>query len=237
MNTPFGDFIVIAHRGAQEDADENTIPAFEDAGRIGADGVEFDIWLHKPSDKLIVFHDETLNRMTGDPRRIDEIPCDALDDLRTTRRGEAIPTLREALRATGGLMINIECKGVGTGCALGRKFAHVAGGVIAHPERIIVSAFDWSELIAFRHGYGTSNVRTALLWERPIATLPPIPERISPSALHIPVENIEGCGMDIARRMGLPVFVYTVNDPRMLPRLRTFNIAGFFTDFPSRFAV
>ena len=37
-----------------------------------------------------------------------------------------------------------------------------------------------------------------------------------------------------AHRHGLKVFVYTVNDPADLARMRTLGVDGVFTDFPER---
>ena len=49
--------VVHAHRGASTYAPENTIPAFQMAMEMGADGLELDV--HESSDgKLMVIHDE-----------------------------------------------------------------------------------------------------------------------------------------------------------------------------------
>lgn len=54
----------IAHRGLSGLAPENTIPAFELAGEKGYWGVECDIHVTKDG-QFVVFHDDTLDRMTN----------------------------------------------------------------------------------------------------------------------------------------------------------------------------
>lgn len=55
--------MIYAHRGASGYAPENSLRAFELAADMGADGVELDVQLTKDG-KLVVFHDETLGRVT-----------------------------------------------------------------------------------------------------------------------------------------------------------------------------
>lgn len=63
------DTFFIAHRGLCSVAPENSVAAFDLAGQNGFSGVECDIWEVKKNKKnnsdFIVFHDTTLNRMTG----------------------------------------------------------------------------------------------------------------------------------------------------------------------------
>lgn len=94
----------LAHRGLHDLSAgivENTLPAFEAAVRRGY-GMELDIQFS--SDRqVVVFHDDTLRRLTGDGRRVDE--C-ALSELREFRlmglEGARIPTLKEVLKLVDG---------------------------------------------------------------------------------------------------------------------------------------
>jgi len=60
-----------AHRGASDAWPENTLPAFDLARELGADGVELDV--HRSADGvLVVCHDETIDRTsTGSGRIVD----------------------------------------------------------------------------------------------------------------------------------------------------------------------
>lgn len=59
----------VAHRGYTKYAPENSIPAFEAAGREGFQAVECDIHEiakdKKGKRRFVIMHDQTLNRMCG----------------------------------------------------------------------------------------------------------------------------------------------------------------------------
>ncbi|MCS7002484.1 MAG: glycerophosphodiester phosphodiesterase, partial [Dehalococcoidia bacterium] len=59
--------LLIGHRGASGVAPENTLPAFDQAVRDGADAIECDVRLTKDGTPVLL-HDETLAR-TGNDRR------------------------------------------------------------------------------------------------------------------------------------------------------------------------
>lgn len=91
---------VIAHRGFSSRYPENTMLAFEQALKLGADGAEFDIQL--TSDGVpVVFHDESLLRITGIDLLIKDLTLEELRafDLSYKFRGQCpvqrIPTLEE----------------------------------------------------------------------------------------------------------------------------------------------
>ena len=69
-------WVRIAHRGGRSDFPENTIAAINASLRLGADLVEIDIRGSRDNVPVVV-HDETLHRLFGLNRKIDEM--DALD--------------------------------------------------------------------------------------------------------------------------------------------------------------
>jgi len=56
--------LVFAHRGGGALAPENTIEAFDNGLRLGADGLELDVRLSRDGD-VVVHHDRTLDRTTA----------------------------------------------------------------------------------------------------------------------------------------------------------------------------
>lgn len=107
---------IIAHRGSSLSAPENTRPAFQQAIADGADYVETDVRL-TADGKTVLYHDRSLQRLTGDPRDIVEVNFDELRDFDVGSWfgdafvGEPIPTLGEALetvRGKAGLMIDMK---------------------------------------------------------------------------------------------------------------------------------
>jgi len=92
--------LVLAHRGARQDAPENTIEAFVLALVQGADGVELDV--HRSADGgLVVHHD-------ADATGVGLLALRTLADIRAARPD--IPTLDEVLDECAGALVNIEIK-------------------------------------------------------------------------------------------------------------------------------
>ena len=93
-----------AHRGlhdARAGVVENTLPAFE-AARDAGYGMELDIQFSRDM-AVVVFHDDDLLRLTGDPRMVRELTLAELKALPLGGVDSArIPTLREVLDAVDG---------------------------------------------------------------------------------------------------------------------------------------
>lgn len=93
-----------AHRGLHDAGAgivENTLPAFEAACAAGY-GMELDIRFTKDME-VVVFHDDTLKRLAGDPRRVSACTLDELRAVRLNGIEDArIPTLQEALELVNG---------------------------------------------------------------------------------------------------------------------------------------
>lgn len=107
---------VIAHRGSSLAAPENTLPAIRRALGDGADYVELDVRL-TADDQVVLYHDRSLQRLTGDPRNLGDLTREALGEFDVgswfgdAYVGERIPGLDEALvavRGRSGLMIDLK---------------------------------------------------------------------------------------------------------------------------------
>ncbi len=106
----------VAHRGASKVAPENSIPAFERALALGADGIELDVMKCR-SGEVVVFHDERVDRMTDGEGRISRKTLDELKELdisgefNDTLGRIEIPTLDEVFERFGdSTLLNIEIK-------------------------------------------------------------------------------------------------------------------------------
>lgn len=89
---------IIAHRGFSALYPENTLLAFSKALEAGVDGIETDLRLSRDGHAMI-FHDDTLKRMTGHKAAVESL---TLAELKALNIGAAqsIPTLEELLRLT-----------------------------------------------------------------------------------------------------------------------------------------
>jgi len=96
------DPLIVAHRGASADAPENTLAAFQEAWRQGADAIEGDFRLTKDG-KIITMHDDTTKRTTGRNLVVANTDWATLKSLDAgswkgkSWRGEKIPLLSEVL--------------------------------------------------------------------------------------------------------------------------------------------
>ncbi len=100
-----------AHRGLHTkdgSAPENSLPAFKAAALLGY-GVELDVHLTL-DNKVVVFHDDTLERMCGDPRRIENVTYKELCALELDHSECKIPLLTEVFEVLDGAPIILELK-------------------------------------------------------------------------------------------------------------------------------
>ncbi len=114
-----------AHRGLHGDGvPENSLMAFELACKAGY-GIELDVQLSRDGE-VMVFHDETLARMTSCDRRLCELKCSELQSLRLDGSEQCIPTLREVLALVSGRVpILVELKGESMDTSLCPKAAEL----------------------------------------------------------------------------------------------------------------
>jgi glycerophosphoryl diester phosphodiesterase len=223
---------VWAHRGDSAHEPENTMPAFERARAVGTDGIELDVRLDRDGT-VVVFHDDTLDRLCGRAGRIEELAGAERRLLRVG--GQPIPTLAEVLHAFADLEINVEIKAP----KLLRAHALVSATakVIAdsgHADQIIVSSFDPSALVQLH--MILPDVSTAYLFHDAQAL--PIRKgwlgRLTGASVFHP--NHALCTERSVRhwhQAGLPLNVWTVDDPVELARLAALGVDGVFTNDPA----
>lgn len=102
-----------AHRGLHgKNVPENSLAAFSLARNAGY-GIELDVRLSRDRH-VMVFHDDTLKRMCGVDRRVEELTCAELQSLKLAGSDQTIPTLAQVLSLIGGRVpLLIELKGSG----------------------------------------------------------------------------------------------------------------------------
>ena len=101
---------------ASAEAPENTLAAIAKAVELGADGVETDVQ-RSADGRLVVVHDETVDRTTDGSGRVAELEWAQLARLDASGgdarfAGERLPLLEQVLEllAPAGLVLNIELK-------------------------------------------------------------------------------------------------------------------------------
>ena len=114
-----------AHRGLHGNGvPENSLAAFSAASDAGY-GIELDVQLSRDG-VVMVFHDYTLTRMTGDERRLSELSADELATLRLADTDQKIPTFAEVLETVDGRVpLLVELKGENADTSLCPKVAEM----------------------------------------------------------------------------------------------------------------
>jgi glycerophosphoryl diester phosphodiesterase len=230
---------IFAHRGASAYAPENTIVAFELAIRQKADAIELDAKLTKDG-KVVIFHDQTLERTTGAKGRVIDYPLadlrrlDAGSHFDVAYRGEPIPTLDEVFDAFGSLTyFNIEITNYAT--PTDNLPQHVVQIVQSHRvvDRVLFSSFNPVALLRIRR----------LLPEAPIGLLATtgiggvlarswLGTLFHYDSLHPAYPNVHRKLVEKIHRNGHKVLVYKVNKPDDMRRLFELGVDGIMTDDP-----
>ncbi len=78
--SPPANLICFAHRGASGYEPENTIRSFTRALELGATWIECDV--RAVQEELVVFHDRTLDRLTGTPGNVGDLDLTKLRSLK-----------------------------------------------------------------------------------------------------------------------------------------------------------
>ena len=244
----FSGTLIFGHRGATGDAPENTMAAFELALHQGADGIEFDV--HLSADGVpVVIHDARLERTTSGSGWVDEHSVAALKRLDAgswfSRRfpnraqraysGLRIPTLAEVLafvRERRCLALVEIKEGGKTPPGIEAK---VCGEI--HRARaaalVAVISFDFATLRRLRELDATLPLGVS--FKRPLLAL----RRAKLVGARMVVPHWAFASRRFIRRahkVGLPVVVWTVNQPRWMRRKLADGVDGIITDYPARLA-
>lgn len=136
--------LLLAHRGLHTHKRENTISAFLEAVKAGADGIELDV--HLTSDgSLAVIHDDNTIRTTGIDRNVEN---STIWELKQT--DPELPTLEEVFEAFPDIYYDIElkCPSLRPG-GMEKKVLSVIEEY-GMQDKVMISSFDPVALVAFR---------------------------------------------------------------------------------------
>lgn len=235
LDLPF----VIGHRGAAGLAPENTLVGLVQAKKEGATWVEFDVKLTRFGE-AVLFHDSTLDRTTDGIGEVKDLSLSELRKLDAGRwfdsafAGERIPTFLESMvvLATEGLGANVEIK---PDEGRERETASTVARLIGTnwPQNVpspVISSFS-EEAIEVAHQEIPEVPRAMLFWKLP-DNWRDVVARYECSAIHMSDRHLPPTLIQDAAEIGLPVRIYTVNDPVRANVLRAMGAQSIFTDRP-----
>ena len=220
--------LLLGHRGVRGSLPENSMPAFEAALEAGLDGLETDVQRSRDGE-LVLYHDFTL----PDGRLLTTLTYAEIQ-----KTDPNVPTLEDLftlVRCYPGTLLNLELKTRGwrTG-GLERAAAH-ALETSGFEGRILVSSF--SPLSLARLRLYAPDIRTALLysaygprWLRNNLTARLFARFLHVDALHPHHGLIHADLARWAKRRGVTLNTWTVNDPEDVKRLTLLNVNGLMAD-------
>lgn len=225
-----------AHRGASAYAPENTLAAFYLGLEMGADGIETDIQCTSDG-KLVLFHDDSMLRICGSPRRISECTYRELLEMdfgaymKIERyQAERIVTLEEFLLHFGGksLTFALEIKQLGV-----EKEALMIANRSGALAKVTFTSFLWDSIVALRAldseiaiGYLTSNGITDEDLERLEAYRI---MQICPG-----IDKIKRADVEKALARDFSVRVWKVKDVEWMHKAIDIGVDGMTVNFPDK---
>lgn len=249
--------LLIGHRGAAGLAPENTMPSFREAAdRWAVDMIELDVRATADA-RCVVIHDATVDRTTDGTGAVAEMTLAELRRLDAGYRftdgrgghpfrgqGVRVPTLDEVLTAFPALRFTVEIK-AGTAQAPLLEVIRKHRAV----DRVLVAGMEHADRTLFKGYRGavsapTRTVRTFYLLHRlHLSWLWPRTADVFQLPELYPWDGREGQGarrivtprlVRDADRRGVPVHIWTVNDPAAMARLLRWGVDGLITDRPDR---
>jgi len=221
--------ICIGHRGARGHVPENTLASILKAIELGATCIEIDV--RYVDGHLMVFHDYRLERLTDGEGYIADKNFDYLRSL-SLSNGEKIPTLEEIYDAVDQRVgINIELKGAGAAesivnCIKQFRLQGWSDGLI------LVSSYNHRELARIREL--DQNIKIGVLFECLPIDDAAMAETLGAYSVHPSIGLVDQRFVDDAHARNLKVYVYTVNEPDDIVKMKALAVDGVFTDFPER---
>ncbi|MGM0590849.1 MAG: glycerophosphodiester phosphodiesterase [Halobacteriota archaeon] len=210
---------VFAHRGGAARAPENTRLAFERAAPH-VDAIELDV-RRCSSGELVVFHDETLDRLTDASGPVATRAWDELRTLTVLDSDETIPRLDDALASIPDeVAVNVELK---TGDSASRA--------VAVCERVgndvLVSSFDPAALEAVR-----ARLPVGLLFSRDWRRNLERARGLGCAAVHPAYDLVltDGARVRAAHDAGMGVNAWTVPTASAVATLRERGVDGVIVD-------
>lgn len=234
---------IIGHRGISALAPENTLAGFKLAAEQGLDWIEFDVRLTKEG-ALIIFHDATLERTTYSIGAVKDSTleqlslCDAGSWFSHHFAQEKIPVLSKDLPALLdlNLFLNIELKvdpktHFKRVQKIGTELVKILKTQWASDRPLpLISSFHWPLLHKIRAqlpdvplGFAHQDIDADMI--KMVAQTPN-------ASLHTHYRHLSVEFLSMAQQYALPIFAYTVNEPKIAQALLQAGVFAIFSDDP-----
>jgi glycerophosphoryl diester phosphodiesterase len=230
---------IFGHRGAAGTFPENTMISFQEAARVGADGIELDVHMSKDGE-LIVIHDETVDRTSDAKGYVRDLMYAQIRKIDASYKFKKkygfcpIPALNEVLEwaAEFPLKVNIELKNNVF------EYPYLEMKVIDliyklnMKDHVILSSFNHNSIARILSM--DSTIETAILYSLQMYEPWNYAKHMSVKGLHPNHRTLNDIVVHAARSEQLAVRPYTVNDVELMKRMRDFGCDALITDYPEK---
>jgi glycerophosphoryl diester phosphodiesterase len=246
--------LIVAHRGASALAPENTLAAFGRAIDDGAEGIEFDVRLAKDG-VAVVFHDEMLNRTALREGKIADFTSAELSKLdvgtwfnnlhrrnagpeNSLQRISTLAQTFEFLKDFKGLIyVELKCEDPEIPDLVAAVCEACADSALE--PQVIIKSFSIGVIPSVRSH--RPELRTAALFAPKVMTmlrkekyLVNIAEEFGANELSLHYSLATRKLMEAAGKRGLPVAIWTADNPRWVKRGIKLGLKAIITNDPAR---
>lgn len=232
---------VIAHRGASAYAPENTMLAFTKAAQLGIKWIEFDV-MQTSDGALVIFHDETLDRIAQVPGKIVQSAYAYLHTLDVGKwftpifSGEKIPDLSQVTEflSQHNMSANIEIKATETNeeQVVKRILQEVEKTRWSKKSTILYSSFSLRTLQFLRQH--APHALIGLLLDEWLIDWQKICTSLHCVSVHVNHEILTCNRAQEIKAMGKMLLCYTVNDVKRAQELFSWGVDAVFSDVPDK---
>jgi glycerophosphoryl diester phosphodiesterase len=245
----------VAHRGGAALAPENTLAAFRHARTLPVDAIEFDVQMSRDGHAL-VFHDETLERLTNGRGNMLDLDLAYLRSLDVAAHfpgswsePQRMPLLTEALdfARSANLFVYLEIKASRRDGIYGR-YPGIAEAVAREVlqtdmlSQVLLMSFDWAilpQVKSLAPGASTALLVSDDVWEpgedSALVRLAEQARILHCEWINIDYKLFRPEMVAVFHQHGLRLGVWTVNDEPGLRRLAAAGVDSLTSDRPDLF--
>ena len=248
----------VAHRGGSRLAPENTMAAFRTALTLPIDAIECDVQMTRDGH-VIVFHDNTVERLTDGEGNILDLDFAALRSLNAAAhfpdgwpQTQRIPTLKEVLKfAKARTSVYIEIKSSKRNGVYGR-YPGIVEAVVQEVrsagmlDTVLIISFDWPILMQIKSlepALRTGAIVSSDRWKPEIQDMTQATETL---VSQLSIFGIDWINLDsdlfsmemltTVHRLNLKLGLWTVNTLEALQQFANVGVDSLTSDRPDLFA-
>lgn len=228
-----------AHRGASGYFPENTMLSFKKAVELGATGIETDVQMTSDG-VLVLIHDEYVNRTTNGIGLVKDFSYADLNNLdagswfNEKYKNEKIPTVEELIifAKENNILLNLEIKnGEIIYQGIEEKLIEMLYKY-KYEDEVILSSFNHYSMVHCKQI--SRKIKTGLLYVAGLYQPEVYCKSTGADALHPYFYSINKEIIDNAKKEGLLINPFTVNEEAHMENLISLGVDGLITNCPDK---